>query len=106
MSPHLQKLVDVKVQSILHEQDACTVVFDKGYVLTIFNPCSLKTAAHEIEKDTSLITGKRLSFVEEKPGSTIFNFEGNELSIDLSDGAWTGPEAAVLYKDRAPLVVW
>ena len=106
MNQMLDNLMGAKVSFSMRDDKALMVVFERDYSLAIFNHWCLKNAKNEIGSDSMLIKGKMLSSLKQCAEFTSLNFEGIELSVDLRDFAWEGPEAMVLYKRGVPLVVW
>jgi hypothetical protein len=106
MNQQLQDLMGAKVSFAMRDDAALMVVFEQDYALAVFNHWCLKNAKNEIGSDSLLIKGKTFSSFKEGRDFRSLNFEDMELSIDLREFAWEGPQAMVLYKRGVPMMVW
>ncbi|MDQ3265141.1 MAG: hypothetical protein M3Y59_16035 [Myxococcota bacterium] len=103
MTP-LDSLIGATVVRVEELHDYVQLLFDANRMLTIFNEMNV---SDELPQSLRNLVGTHLARVEEQQAKVTFNFDnGTELSVNLSDDAYRGPEAMHLMRPGQPMVVW
>lgn len=105
MNEFLKHLKSAKVLKAKRTEEALTLEFSAERSLVVHNKWTIFKAKNSSPRDLSLLSGRVLTDIVEEPHAICFNLDGLLLQVDLSDEAWVGPEAAVLYERDIPLVV-
>jgi hypothetical protein len=104
MSTDVDLLKGARIQSCARDGESLVLTF-----------ISLRFIAHNrweirnengIELDCSKLVGTTVSDVATSDTELVLRCGGMRVEVDLSPSAWSGPEAAVLYVEDRPAVVW
>lgn len=91
------------MEADLTPQDA-GLLFEGGITLNLYNRY-LVTGA--VGSGTNAVVGAKVSGVTETPEHAIFEFDsGIRIEVDLTDDAYTSPEAMQLRVPGSPIVIW
>ena len=102
----LKELVGLKVVKSELVEDYLQVWFEDGECLSVYNQYQF-TDSDERPHSHSELTGATLSDVSDDASFIILRFSnGLELSIDMSEDGYLGPEALQLTRPGLPTVVW
>lgn len=97
----LSKLVGARVKEMAEGDSASLgLLFDNGSKLSIYNDYKISIG------DQISLTGKKLVGFKDAEIEITLTFEDIELSINLENSAWKGPEAIELLLPNNEIVVW
>jgi hypothetical protein len=104
MNSRLKILVGRSLRSVVQIHDYSQLYFDHGAVLNIYNTFSVVgTSGDGVEGLVGTVVGK---VVEDREKAVLTFGTGAQISIDLRDAAYRGPEAMELIVPGEPTVVW
>ncbi|OLL30934.1 hypothetical protein BTH42_14235 [Burkholderia sp. SRS-W-2-2016] len=87
----------------LSPQDA-GLLFEGEITLNIYNRYAVLGIDGDYEK---ALVGAKVTGVDETKNSAIFDFDSNaRIEVDLTDDAYTSPEAMQLRIPGEPILVW
>lgn len=90
-----------RIISVDFRIDSIGIGFEDQTGLTIYNPCSLP---NDFNPDRYI--GRRVSGELWSPDQLSIELDsGHNISVDLRDDAWSGPEAMVLYHENSGYMV-
>lgn len=102
----LTELVELKVVKSEFVEDYLQVWFEDGECLNVYNKYQLTDSDGRPHSHPEL-TGATLSDVRDDAGFIVLDFSNDlELSIDMSEDGYLGPEAIQLTRPGLPPVVW
>jgi hypothetical protein len=103
----LQELIGLKVLEIeVVFEEQLQVLFEDRICLSVYNKCRLTISETTLE-NKQILANTFLSKVSENDQNiTLLFSNGIELSIDMSEEAYQGPEAMTLHRPGQPIVVW
>ena len=102
----LKELVELKVMKSEVVEDYLQVWFEDGECLNVYNKYRLTDFDGHPHSHPDL-TGTTLSRVRDDARLIILGFSNSlELSIDMSEDGYLGPEAIQLTRPGLPSVVW
>lgn len=95
-------LSDAVVTDVLEPFDYIQLVFDRGHILSIYNPIV------GLPSDITKLIGKRVVDLETSDeAETIVFDDGTKARISLSENDYTGPEAMELSNPKENVfIVW
>jgi hypothetical protein len=100
----LHKLIGHKVAEFSYERECMGVILQNGSALTIYNQMSVQDAR---SRGDLSVAGASVSSVHEDSNLVCIEFDnGISWLIDLSDDAYSGPEAMQLNVVGYPIVIW
>lgn len=100
----LCKLIGHRVVEYSYEQECMGVLFENGSALSVYNDMSVQDTR---SKGDLSIAGASVSSVREDSERACIEFDnGIVWTIDLSDNAYSGPEAMQLSVVGDPIVIW
>jgi hypothetical protein len=104
MTGNLDRMQGMRVRSCAAEAGALMLDFLSSQIV-IHNKWKVVDAVGEPLEYSTL---RGAIFLDSVTSDTEirFEFDRAQLRVDLSDGSWSGPEAAVLYVDGVPRVIW
>src|SRR5262249_36728261 len=102
----LEGLAGRKVVSVVVLHDYLQLVFEGDNILTINNACELMNEGKR-ESNLQKLEGQALESVSRRQSKIILTFsQGDEVMIDLSDEAYSSPEAMILNQPGRSPIVW
>ncbi len=103
----LQKLIGLKILEIeVVFEEQLQVLFEDRICLSVFNKCRLTISETTLASGQILANTFLSNVYENNQNITLTFSNGIELSIDMSEEAYQGPEAMTLYRPNQPIVVW
>jgi hypothetical protein len=102
------KLIGLALISASHSGGTMNVLFEGGWELAIYNPFVIEKTGDRISVDEeSYLVGKTVVDCASDSEEFILTLSGRiNLRVDLSDEAFTGPEAMQLIGPSGEIVVW
>ena len=104
MSNALAYLQGAVVRSCQLDAGSLALVFDSSR-LVVHNTWEVRRSDGSKANESALIGGL-VTNMRTSDAALRVEFGSVILDVDLSGGAWSGPEAAVLYVDGRPAVAW
>jgi hypothetical protein len=105
LSP-LAELIGRGVEKAEVVEDYLQLRFDNGACLSIYNEYQI-TGPDRQARDSDDLAGAFVTEVREKGTHIVLTFSNRlELSIDMSEDGYAGPEALQLTRTGMPTVVW
>lgn len=103
MKSRLDKLVSLSVTEVIQVHDYVQLLFSDGTVLNIYNDYRCEPSG----QDCLAIKGQIILSVQETATSAeITAINEARVIVDLSDEAYSGPEAMQLCVPGKPIVIW
>jgi hypothetical protein len=100
----LNKLIGHKVVEFSYEPERMGVLFENGSTLAIYNQMSVQDTRNR--GDLSVAEASVSNVLEDSDLACIEFDNGVFWTIDLSDDAYSGPEAMQLNVVGDPIVIW
>jgi hypothetical protein len=104
MNTYLEALKGATVQSCQIDAGSVILGFDSQR-LVVHNRWEVR-GADGSKADQSVLVGTVVTDLAASDTVLRVEFGPNVLNVDFSESAWSGPEAAVFYKDGRPVVAW
>lgn len=102
----LEELIGSRIETAEVVEDYLQLLFANGASLNIYNEHAINGPDGEV-RDSGDLVGAILTEVREQGTHIRLAFSnGLEISIDMSEDAYTGPEALQLTRPGLPTVVW
>lgn len=100
----LSVICGLKIASAVLAENNVTLRFENGIVLAIYNRHKLEGL---ILNDAQRLIGNIVSQIDDERDTVTIKFDNNlGIRIDMSDEAYTGPEAMQLRVPGKPIVIW
>jgi hypothetical protein len=99
----LRALIDHTISAAEQVHDYIQLHFDNGAILNIFNQYSLSGVD---DLDIRLIVGKRVTEIREDTLNLEMRFGAVQLHVNLSEAAFSGPEAIEYISAEGDRIVW
>ena len=104
MTNPLDSLIGAIVRACQLDTGSLNLSFD-SVRLVVHNKWEVRRADGG-KADQSELIGAVVTNLQTSDAALRVEFGSIVLDVDLSEGAWLGPEAAVLYVDGRPVVAW
>lgn len=104
MNNKIDRLRGARVQSCKVDAGSLAVTFD-SMKLVVHNKWQIWTVEGK-NIDHSALIGTLVTDLITSDTDLRIEFAPFHLIVDLSEGAWVGPEAVILYVNSCPVVVW
>jgi hypothetical protein len=92
-------LLGRRILEIQEDDDGLGLRFHNGSSLAIWNPANFDHSAD--------LVGRRVEMVQEAQSQFVMSLDdGRELTVDLRDEAFSGPEAMMLTGPNNEIIVW
>lgn len=87
-------------------EDYLQLWFDDGAVLNVYNEHEITGPAGKVHHSDDLLNASLVQVNENGPQIRLTFSNRLDLSIDMSEEGYLGPEAIELNREDAPTVVW